>query len=201
MKTIVVTGGIGSGKSVACQILHDEYGWPVYNADAKVKELYDRHPALLYDIETLAGTPLRDEQGNFVPSRLAGIIFSDSDMLEKVEALVFPALYDDYMGWVKASGDIGFALFESATILEKPALRGFGDYIILIDAPVDVRMKRAMMRDGVSSETLRLRMDRQVMMNDISDGVRVPEVDAVVKNDGDIEKLRERLRNLVGNGL
>ena len=34
MKTIVVTGGIGSGKSVACQILHDEYGWPVYNADA-----------------------------------------------------------------------------------------------------------------------------------------------------------------------
>ena len=57
------------------------------------------------------------------------------------------------------------------------------------------------MRDGVSSETLRLRMDRQVMMNDISDGVRVPEVDAVVKNDGDIEKLRERLRNLVENEL
>ena len=201
MKTIVVTGGIGSGKSVACQILHDEYGWPVYNADAKVKELYDRHPVLLYDIATRAGTTLRDEQGNFVPSRLAGIIFSDPDMLEKVEALVFPALSDDYMRWVKASGDIGFALFESATILEKPALRGFGDYIILIDAPVDVRMKRAMMRDGVSSETLRLRMDRQVMMNDISDGVRVPEVDAVVKNDGDIEKLRERLRNLVENGL
>lgn len=201
MKTIVVTGGIGSGKSVACQLLHSEYGWPVYNADAKVKELYDSHPTLLNDIEELVGRSLRDERGCFVPSKLAGIIFSDPEILEKVEALVFPALTEDYEEWKGECVDLGYALFESATILEKPSLRGFGDYVILIDAPMDVRMSRAMMRDGVSFETLRLRMDRQVMMNAISNGVAVPAVDAVIINDGDVDNLHDKLRDLVENRL
>jgi dephospho-CoA kinase len=37
MKVVVVTGGIGSGKTSACRFLADEYGWPVYSADDKVK--------------------------------------------------------------------------------------------------------------------------------------------------------------------
>ena len=50
MKVLIVTGGIGSGKSSACRFLEKEYGWPVYSADSKVKDLYVTSPSLLDSI-------------------------------------------------------------------------------------------------------------------------------------------------------
>ena len=41
MKILVVTGGIGSGKSEVCRIISEVFGYPVYNADNRVKRLYD----------------------------------------------------------------------------------------------------------------------------------------------------------------
>ena len=40
MKVLVVSGGIGSGKSTVCRMLENDYGIPVYEADRRVKELY-----------------------------------------------------------------------------------------------------------------------------------------------------------------
>ena len=37
---IVLTGGIGSGKSTAAGIISDTFGYPVYQADSAVKRLY-----------------------------------------------------------------------------------------------------------------------------------------------------------------
>ena len=73
MKVLVITGGIGSGKSMACRYLHSQYGWPVYEADTRVKELYASHPTLLSDIEAALGTDLRDADGVFNPKILAGL--------------------------------------------------------------------------------------------------------------------------------
>ena len=101
MEILVITGGIGSGKSEVCRILQELYGCGVYNADERVKLLYDIHPTLLDDIEKLIGEGLRDDDGRFVPSRLSARIFADRKVLLDVEALVFPALIDDFHTWAK----------------------------------------------------------------------------------------------------
>ena len=44
---LILSGGIGSGKSVAAGMLNEMYGFPVYCADKRVKELYGEHPTLL----------------------------------------------------------------------------------------------------------------------------------------------------------
>ena len=85
---LIITGGIGGGKSVAAGMLNEIYGFPVYSADVRVKELYDECPGLLDNIEAQLGCSLRDKDGSFVPSLLAREIFSDSGALEKVETLV-----------------------------------------------------------------------------------------------------------------
>ena len=59
MDILIVTGGIGSGKTEVCRILQELYGCGVYNADERVKMLYDVHPSLLNDIEALTGEPMR----------------------------------------------------------------------------------------------------------------------------------------------
>lgn len=190
MDILVVTGGIGSGKSEVCRILQDVYGCGVYDADGRVKLLYDIHPTLLGDIEKLIGEDLRDGEGRFVPSRLSEKIFADRYLLRSVEALVFPALIDDFRSWAKRYEDDRFVVFESATILEKPELEGFGDKVILVDSLFETRLERASRRNSVPRESVYARMMNQTMMNGISRGEIEPEVDAVIHNLGTLSDLK-----------
>ena len=190
MEVLVVTGGIGSGKSEVCKILKDLYGCGIYNADERVKRLYDVHPSLLSDIETLLGESMRDEEGGFVPSRLSSRIFRDKRLLEKVENLVFPALIEDFRCWAEDYYEDRFVVFESATILEKPQFKGFGDKIIVVDSLIDTRLERACMRDSASRDSIYSRMLNQKMMNRISNGEVVPAADAVIYNAGTLSDLR-----------
>lgn len=203
MEILVITGGIGSGKSEVCRILQECYSCGVYNADERVKFLYDIHPTLLNDIETLTGDSLRDGDGRFVPSRLSARIFSDRRLLKEVEKLVFPALMDDFRSWAEGYADDRFVAFESATILEKPELKGFGDKVVLVDAMVETRLERACLRDSAPRESIYARMLNQKMMNSISDGEMKPEVDAVIHNLGTLSDLRYStirvIKELYGN--
>jgi dephospho-CoA kinase len=203
MEILVITGGIGSGKSEVCRILQECYSCGVYNADERVKFLYDIHPTLLNDIETLTGDSLRDGEGRFVPSRLSARIFSDRRLLKEVEKLVFPALMDDFRSWAEGYADDRFVVFESATILEKPELKGFGDKVVLVDSLVETRLERACLRDSAPRESIYARMLNQKMMNSISDGEMKPEVDAVIHNLGTLSDLRYStirvIKELYGN--
>lgn len=197
MKVVVITGGIGSGKSSVCAYLEKAYGWPVYEADAKVKQLYVTHPSLLTDIENTLGFSLRDEAGDFKPSLLASVIFNDRDALIKVEDLVFPVLSEDFEHWKSQHSDRDFVILESATILEKPQLKGMGDVTVLIDAPLQLRQQRASLRDGVSAEMISRRMDSQTLMNDISSGKVESPAQYTVINDGTYDDLTQNIDNLV----
>ena len=190
MEILVITGGIGSGKSEVCRILQELYGCGVYNADERVKLLYDIHPTLLDNIEKLIGEGLRDDDGHFVPSRLSERIFADRKILLDVEALVFPALIEDFSTWAKNYEDDRFVVFESATILEKPDLAGFGDKVILVDSLFETRLERACRRNSVPRESVYARMMNQKMMNGISCGEIEPEVDAVIHNLGTLSDLK-----------
>lgn len=197
MKVLIVTGGIGSGKSTVCSMLTKDYGYPVYEADKRVKELYLEHPRLMADIEAALGETFCNEHGEFQPAKLAARIFSDNEDLLKVESLVFPVLMEDFDIWKANNADKNMLVLESATILEKPSLQGLGDLTMVVDAPLQLRIDRAVRRDDVPEEIVRKRVSNQTLMNEISEG-HIPEnVDFVIKNDGDIETLAERLKAFV----
>ena len=199
MKIIVVTGGIGSGKSVACRFLSTEFGWPIYCADKKVKELYVKSPSLLKSIEESLKMSFRDRDGKFYPASLAAVIFSDSRALEIVEGLVFPELIEDFVLWQSEHKDAACVVLESATILEKPQLKGIGDVVLLIDAPLEVRLSRTVERDRTDADSVQRRMEVQGLMNDVSAGLVPPPADVVVMNDSSVEELYDRLRKFVEN--
>lgn len=198
MKILVITGGIGSGKSEVCRILAQKGLTVQYNADAKVKELYDTVPGLLKSIEDRLGYSLRDEAGKFVPRCLAQRIFVDRQALETVESLIFPALMEDFLAFAGNSGS-PFVVFESATILEKPQFDGFGDKVILVDAPVSMRMERAYRRDGADREAVKARMANQKKMNALSEGATDPRIDAVIVNDGSIAILEQKIEIMMSD--
>ena len=197
MKVIVITGGIGSGKSLVCRYLAERYDWPVYEADRRVKELYLQHPTLLSDIENCLSVQLRNAERSFEPMLLANLIFNDSVALQKVENMVFPILTEDFQKWKEQYKDNSFVVLESATILQKPQLKDMGDIVVLIDAPIEVRAMRAASRDGVSSENIRQRMKNQTLMNAISEGeVKCP-ADYLIINEKTPAELERKIDNLV----
>ena len=201
MQVFIVTGGIGSGKSEVCRIIRDQYGCGVYDADFRVKRLYDVHPTLLDDIEAALNATLRNENGQFVPSMLSRLIFSDKEALGIVENYVFPALIEDFESWKEDFISDPFVVFESATVLEKPQFEGFGDKVIIVYAPYETRLERACNRDGVSGEAISARMQNQTLMNRISAGEIPARTDAVIINDGTVSQLKERITETMGRLL
>lgn len=185
---IVVTGGIGSGKSEVCRIMKDMGFRFQYNADMRAKTLYEEHPSLLAEIEKSLGCVLKDEKGRFLPARLAERIFSDPEALAVVESHLFPVMMDDFASFARnCGGDV--VVFESATVLEKPQFEGFGDKIVLVDAPVETRLERACRRDGADRGKVLARMRNQKLMNDLSEGLKDLRIDLIIKNDGTFEDL------------
>lgn len=117
--TILLTGGIGSGKSSVRRIL-ERMGVPCYDADSAVKGFYEvpleseseqlasgttEKPFLLPEIEAALGMSFRKSDGSFDSRKLADAIFSDSVRLKTVEGIVFPALATDFERWRKSVGE------------------------------------------------------------------------------------------------
>lgn len=198
---LVVTGGIGSGKSLAAGMLNEMYGYPVYNADKRVKELYRTHPTLLSDIEREVGCSLCDDDGSFVPAALADVIFNDSHAMNKVESLVFPALKEDFELWLNEH-PCDVQILESATILEKDFFDGTGDYVLLINAPFELRLNRAVRRDKASEKAVAARMNMQKMMNDLDLLRRESSREIwILENADSADELRVKLRDFVEKTL
>lgn len=198
---LILSGGIGSGKSVAAGMLNEMYGFPVYSADQRVKELYVEHPSLLSNIEKELGCDIRDNDGRLIPAALAQVIFSNREALEKVESLVFPALKKDFELWMMAHPSSVYIL-ESATILEKEFFKGFGDFALVVTAPFELRLSRAIQRDRADENAVKARMSAQKMMNDMSTLMQNCQLEfEVCMNDGTPDDLRSKLRNFVENRL
>lgn len=186
MKTVIVTGGIGSGKSAVCALLKKR-GVPVYDCDTKAKELYGRRPSLVSRLEKALGAPLRGADGKLDKARLAALIFSDPRARETVEGMVYPILLQDIRRWQKRQSAAWGAL-ESAVILSKPVFDGVADGVVLVEAPQELRIARVMQRDGLGRDAVIGRIRSQEIPRE--------KADVLLANDGTPQTLSEAVERV-----
>ena len=148
---------------------------------------YDSDRDLVSRISRALGTDITGADGKVCRSRLASVIFSDAQKLSALESIVHPAVKEDFVKWRDSfpEGSVPFVVMESAIILEKPLFKDIADRVLLIDAPVQVRMERAVRRDCVAADRIRSRMAAQKLLNDISEGLVRADADYVIVNDSD----------------
>ena len=186
---ILCTGGIGSGKSYVVKVFN-ALDIPSYDSDSRTKLLYDRDRALLESINTIAGGDVVKD-GVLQRAAFAAKIFSDPEMLARVESVVHPAVAADFLKW-KEEQQSDIVLMESAILLEKPLLLPLIDYVLVVHAPLECRVERVMARDNVSRERVLQRISNQW-----SDSRRLEMADfSIETNDRDsiIEKVMEIIR-------
>ena len=155
MKRIGITGGIGSGKSTVCNLLA-QYGVAIYDSDTRAKALMSSK--LRPEIEQLFGTEAYID-GVLNRQHIASVVFTDPARLSLLNNIVHPAVAADFELWCDEQTATIVAL-ESAILFES----GFDkkvDTTIFIDAPNEMRIARAMERDGKSREEIEARIANQ----------------------------------------
>ncbi|MBR5907865.1 MAG: dephospho-CoA kinase [Bacteroidales bacterium] len=159
-KTLGITGGIGSGKSYISSFFESE-GVPVYDSDSRTKELYSENKRLLAGLKKILGKEIEDkETGKPNFKAMASKIFNDEELMDAVREFVYPFVMKDFQEW-KEKQVAPLVGFESAVILESEYVKSFMDKVLLVTAPLPVRIERVVKRDNCSREAALERISNQ----------------------------------------
>ena len=179
-KTLLVglTGGIGSGKSTVAKIFQ-LLKVPVYFADDRGKWLLTHDQILKDKVISLFGKESYLEDGRPNRSLLADKVFSNTNELEKLNALVHPAVATDFEEWVNQNKGLPYLLKEAALLFENDSYKAL-DYTISVMAPKALRLQRVLLRDIQRSEEQVL----QIIDKQVSDNERKRLSDFLIENNG-----------------
>jgi len=174
---IGVTGGIGSGKSMVCRVFK-ALGVPVYEADERAKWLTEHDPILKADISRVLGPLAYDTQGRYNRAWVATQVFADPARLAQLNAVIHPRVLSDTVAWVGQHASQPYVIKEAA--LMRAAGDGNSlDKVIVVQAPVAVRIERIRQRDPHRSDD----EIQHIIRRQISDDERRQLADYVLDND------------------
>jgi len=184
---IGITGGIGSGKSTVCS-LFEKKGTLVFLADLVAKEIVDSNVAVLQKIVDLFGRQVLDSSKKLNRKALSEIVFKDEKLLEKLNAIVHPRVFEAFDLWKKQlPAKSKYALVESALLFESGMFE-LTDYALAVIADEDVRIQRVVSRDSISPEQVKHRMKRQISIEEL-----LELSDFQIQNNGTISELTSKI--------
>ncbi len=152
-----ITGGIGSGKSTVCKVFA-VLGIPVFSADDEAKRIQENDRALQERISTIAGKDLFPG-GRLDRSEMARLIFSDRSLLQKVNSVVHPAVFQSFEEWMKNQNS-PYSIMEAAILFESGAFRMM-DRVATVVTPFEERIGRLVAGNRFTREQIIERMKNQ----------------------------------------
>jgi dephospho-CoA kinase len=188
MRTIGLTGGIGSGKSAVTDILRD-LGACVIDADAVAHEVYRPGSDGWREVVAAFGMEIAGPTGEIDRRKLAALVFGDTAQLERLNSIVHPRarkLVTERLETARESG-------ETAAVVEVPLLFEAGwddmfDEVWVVTAPEETAVGRVATARGIEADSVRSRMRAQM-----SDEDRLSRADLAIDNSHTLENLKARV--------
>ena len=187
-----ITGGIASGKSVTSNILKEKQNAYIFNADEEAKKLLFTEEISNLVLETFP------ELETITSELLAKIAFKDKSSQDKLNRIIHPAVGKEALKRIEEINELGqhsIFVIDAPLIIEGSSYKNYkekGILIILITAPEDIRMERALSRGNLSRDTIQDRMNLQW-----SDEKKKEYADHVIVNDSSIDSLETKVENLI----
>jgi len=192
LKIVGLTGGIGSGKSTVARMF-TELGVPVYFADDEAKKLMVTSESLMAGIKKRFGEKAYDQTG-LNTRYLAEIVFNDKESLKALNQMVHPAVEKHFKDWVEKQ-DTAYVIQENPLLFEKNKQDQY-DRIVVVAAPIEMRIDRVRARDGATRLEVEARIQNQMDQN-----YKVKYADYVIENDGDLASCRQAVNAIHKNIL
>lgn len=189
MRKIGITGGIGSGKSLAASIIA-EIGFPVLDADDLTKEFWN-DPAVVRKL----GEKLRERgylQGEFTPRAVRAVAqraFLDMQLINLLETVLQPMILEKMKIWLSEREKEGATLvFVVVPLLFECGLQYLFDATLTINVQNEIRERRLQKSRPLSAADINLRFNRQW-----ANWARSRYATYTIDNDGTVEELRAKL--------
>lgn len=192
MIKIGVTGGIGSGKTFVCNRLKEK-GIPVYNCDDEAKRLMQESSDIRERLCMLVGSEAYVD-GILNKSAIAEFLFASPDNGKKINGIVHPVVRQDFTDW--ANKQNAPLVAQECALLYEAGFQDTVDVVIAVDAPVEIRLERAMKRDHATRQQIEGRMRQQLDAEEKNDRANY-----IVVNDGkrDIDQQIDNILKLIIN--
>ncbi len=192
---IGITGNIGSGKSSVAQFLRDA-GHLVFSSDECAKRLMNEDSELKAQIRRNFGD-VYSADDTLNTAALSAQVFGQSPehhaRLAMLNRMVHPRVLDEHQRQINEAAQNGRKLvFVESALLYEIGLDEAFDYILVVDAPEEVRLARAMARDGANADTIRARMHEQLPAQE-----KTKYADFVLDNSSSIDSLLNAIRSLL----
>ena len=187
-----ITGGIASGKSIISNILKEKYNAYIFDADEEAKKL-------LFT-EEISNIVLKifPELETISSESLAKVAFKDKSSQDKLNHIIHPAVGKEALKRIEEINELGkhsIFVIDAPLIIEGSSYKNYkekGAVIILVTAPEDIRMERALSRGNLSRDTIQDRMNLQW-----SDEKKKEYADYVILNDSSLDSLERNVENLI----
>jgi dephospho-CoA kinase len=168
-----ITGGIGSGKTSVCRVFN-VLGISVFSADPEARQIMENDTDIIQRINSIAGKNLYIN-GSLDRMELATLIFNDKTLLEKVNSLIHPVVFNHFRKW-EMEQNAPYVIMEAAILFESGASK-LVDRIATVVAPMEERLNRVIHRNNLSREQILERM-----RNQMDDDSRIKLSDYIIHN-------------------
>ena len=191
MLKVGITGGIGSGKTTVCK-LFEQLGVPIYYADDRAKYLMQHEHYLIDLIKQNFGAEVYDNGGVLNRRLLAEKVFNNSEKLALLNSLVHPAVFRDTERFVEQQQikNLPYAMKEAALLVETGSYKSLNK-LIVVTAPLELRIQRVAARDGATRDEILARM-----RNQLPEEEKIKLADYIITNDKDEEHLKQQVLNI-----
>ena len=186
--TVAVTGGIASGKSLVCGMF-EKRGARVIDADEIGREVVEERPEVLSRLVRTFGRDILGEAGALDRRKLAGIVFSSRESLDKLNSIVHPFLTQEIgrrVADLERTGFTGVVVADAALIYEWNLVEMF-DAIVVVSSDQEVRLRRIGVRDSLGADEALARVRSQIPQEH-----KIARADFHIANDGSLEELETK---------
>ncbi len=189
MYTVMVTGGLGSGKSMVCEMLGD-HGACSLDLDGIAHNLLENDTQMIGELTDEFGEMILDEAGNIDSKRLAAVAFVDDASAQALDDITHPRIMkvaSDYLSDVHCTPPSAapVQVVEVPLLTQYPDFARLADCVISVTAPSELRLARAIAR-GMDPLDATRRISLQA-----TDAERNEIADDVIDNSGTSDALRE----------
>ena len=192
MLRVALTGGIGSGKSLVGEIL-EELGALVIDSDQLAREVIERGSPGYEEVVTAFGDSILSE-GQIDRSKLAAVVFNESDLRKKLESIIHPLVREAAEKLARKLPSGAILINQIPLLVESDGAKRF-DYVVTVSADEEIRRERLRLR-GLKDYEITQRMAAQV-----SDSEREKIANYIIRNDGSIDELTRAVEELMASEL
>ena len=184
-----LTGGIGSGKSTVAAML-GALGAFVVDCDGLGRLVIEPHGRAYARVVERFGRGIVRDDGQIDRAALAAIVFGDEGELAALNAISHPAIDAEIADRIADAPEDQMVVLDMAVLVETDLGAGQYDTVVVVEAPLDVRLTRLAQR-GMTEDDARARIASQA-----TDDQRREVADYVIDNGGNIDDLREEVATL-----